>query len=258
MATPAESKSLTDRQARARYEKGKQAYQSGDYLAAATHFELAWKHFNDPSLLWNYGRALERGGEELSARDAYRELLALDGVNEKLRGKVQAALDALEAKLPPEPTLNDPGTAPPEDPVNTSATPADGGGDPSGWNTVTTPSQEGDSDLGAWLLLGGGGLAAVVGGVLVAVGQGKHDEVEDHQARAEAGIVDTLTRREAFELRDDGDSLKTTGWIGLGVGVAALATGAVLLATSDDDSTGVHVGAAVSGDGAGMVLSGRF
>ena len=103
-------------------------------------------------------------------------------------------------------------------------------------------------DVGAWASLGIGGAGLVTGIVAGVVTQRKHDDLES-QCKPTCPP----------ELNDEVDSfeaVRTTSWIGYGVGLAGLVTGTLLLLTSSDGASSTNASVTFTPRTAGVI--GRF
>lgn len=141
--------------------------------------------------------------------------------------------DAPVAVAPPTPTPT-PGPAPGDAPARPAATVSAG-----------TPR----SHLG-WIPLGAGVAVAGVGGILLWQAEVRYQRL--------ANGTEPLTPDEEWDAVDRGPVLQTLGWVGLGLGAAAIATGAVLLALPPSDGKPT-VSAVVTPDGTAWVgLGGRW
>lgn len=77
------------------------AYDDGDFVAAAEHFEAAYAVAGRPEDLFNAGRAHEEAGHPEQARRYYERFLDAPGVSENHRAETQRRID----ELPPPPEL---------------------------------------------------------------------------------------------------------------------------------------------------------
>jgi hypothetical protein len=115
------------------------------------------------------------------------------------------------------------------------------------------------------LIVGGSGLAlAAVGGILLGVSQGKADEAVALCGGTDCtalGDSDPAAWYEARSALDSARTLETIGWVGVGVGVSALATGTVLFFLDPgrkSEQARLRVVPSAPGSHAGVSLVGRF
>jgi hypothetical protein len=117
--------------AHARYLKGKQRFDAGDYKAAIAHFEAADRIAPSPVLQYNIGLAYERMGDKAEAVARYRRYVdAMPDADN--RAAVEAKLARLSDELAAEQPL--------EPPFAGEAAPAPSGGRPDGVKGGGTPA----------------------------------------------------------------------------------------------------------------------
>ena len=118
--------------------------------------------------------------------------------------------------------------------------------------TRTIDAGKGRRRLG--LIVGGVGVAGLGAGVVIGVlAKGKYDDAIDAHCPGSPPVCDATGLAEVDDARSQG----TLGTIVGGVGVAAIAAGAVLWLTAPGART-VEITPAASADGAGVTVSGRF
>jgi len=89
------------------YGHGMELYAAGRFQEAAAAFKEAYSVANDPALLWNIARALEKAGELEEARDTYKDFLGHEDVHGDLRLKANEGLLRVELELRNEKTKGD-------------------------------------------------------------------------------------------------------------------------------------------------------
>ena len=269
---PARAAAPVSSEAQLRADEGLAAYKAKRYREAAAKFEAARAHIDDANLLWNAGRAWERAGELERARERYVALLARADVDGETRVSARAALERMLGLLAARASAM-PGAE--RIAVYTrerEVAAADGNRElvevldrmiesERGRTPVAVEPLEAPPDkLVPWAVLIGG-LAITGAGIgLAVVGQSQLDALDDDQARAAGGPITTITRADALERRDEGDTLRLVGGISAGVGAAAAITGLVLLL--GDDSPGVEgrttIGLMPRRDGWEVAWTGQF
>lgn len=124
-------------------------------------------------------------------------------------------------------------------------------------------TQGGEHSIAPWILVGSGGLVAVAGVILLAVGSGDVSTAESHCMGAAHSCTDPAFASQG----NDGRTLETVGVIGLVVGGAAAAGGLIwhfTEPTSKPTSAALRVtpvfspAAAGKGDFTGLSVSGAF
>jgi hypothetical protein len=133
---------------------------------------------------------------------------------------------------------------------------------PSGSGTAT--AEQADEPHGPsywpWLALGGSVASAAVGTTFYLLGVSDHNKVSDAQGFADPNAVAGMTRRQAQDLVDSGDSKKLIGGISFGIAGALAATYVVLLITQDPPSSSEGPSLALdwSPGGSSLTLQGSF
>ncbi len=244
-ATDARAQGDTASQVEALYAEGVALYRAQKYTAAVEKFEEAYRLFPEPNLLFNIGKAKEASGDLDGAMAAYEKCAASSEATASTRTKATERASMLRtAKLKSKVA-----------PSDTELTPAPTrSGSPV---TVTTnPKKSEGPGVLPWVL-GGVGVALVgTGAVFFGLGASDHGKIADAKSNAMNGVA-PLTRVEAEDLADSGESKKTIGTALIAGGVVAAAGGAVwaLLSGGDDD---VAVSVAPGKDGGALVVGGRF
>jgi hypothetical protein len=112
-------------------------------------------------------------------------------------------------------------------------------------NFQDSPKEEFSSGLSTPLLIGGGVLF-LTGGVLLGVGINKQHTAEDNLANQSDSMININKNLELS------NQLKSFGYIGLGIGAAALITGLILM---DDDKSALRLVPGPGDIGVGVGLS---
>jgi tetratricopeptide (TPR) repeat protein len=212
--------------ARAHYEKGMKAYDLGRFDEAVSEFASAYEVQDDPAYLFNSAQAHRRGGNDRKALELYRTYLrkSPDATD---RAGVEAIMAELERKLAPAPV-----PAPAPAPTVAPGAPVVA---PSVATLAPTSSRLGEMTAGvedqpatrpgrtlriAAIASGVVGLAAVGGGVACLLVARSRDE--------EAVRLPVYDAAREQSLKSDASTARTAGYVALGVGGAAVVTGAVL------------------------------
>ncbi|MEZ4465071.1 MAG: tetratricopeptide repeat protein [bacterium] len=235
-------------QAQQIFSRGEQAFANKQYADALKAFEEAYLLDPVPVLLYNIGRAHEElknfdeAGRffqryldrvpDASDRAQVEQRLAL------LRSAARAQDDAEAARAEAEKARAEAEKARAEAAV-----------------VQETPPQEahagttvGKSQLGAWVLVGGGAVLAAGGAVLLVLASGKASDAE--------GLAPTRAGLDQYNaLESDAGTFEALGFGALGVGVVAAGIGTTLLLLSDEELPGgAHLGVTPGG----LVLGGVF
>lgn len=243
----ARAQETTDARARQHFEAGEDYYAEGDYEGAVRELLRAYELSHRPELFFNLYLAEERLGRLDAATEhleAYlqavpdapeRELLERRLAN--LRARIEAARSTtppVEAEHAVPPVVAAPDAPPPRSPRG-----PDGG------------------------LLAAGATALVIGGlglVGLAVGGGLATGENDRLARSCGSMsTGTCSDAEVADLR----TFSTVADVGLGVGVAGVAAGTVLVAiamtaSSPGDAAATRVTPRLSASEVGLALTGTF
>ena len=191
-------------------------YRAGRFRDAITLYQDAWQIVPSAGVLYNIARCHEALGLWMEAADRFDKVVVDGHAPPELRARAaersrqarQQAVQKASAPPPPEAT---------PEPAFTPPTAA-----------ASDPPEDGALRTSAWFL-GGAGLAAfVTGGILVGMGNGDLADLES----AKHGGQGDLTRVEALDLRDQGESRRLVGTVTMVIGGAAL-LGAVLTLTHE-------------------------
>ena len=225
--------------ARSHTENGGRYFQLGRFGDAAREFQAAYDLSRRPELLFNLARALEAGGRDREAIDAYErfDTAGSPGVE---RATLHARIEALRARLPqtPAPTA-------PTIPVVSAPLPTG----PVAPSPPVAPAAPARSLALPVTLLGAGGALLVTGLALGLTVSSTHADLE---ARCTGRVCDPA-------LQADADAASTRAVVADvlgGVGLAAIAAGVVvlLLPRAHADARAPRVGfACLSGGCAGRV-----
>ena len=101
-----------------------------------------------------------------------------------------------------------------------------------GSNESHADAPQGPSYL-PWVVLGGSVVAAAAGTTFYLMGVSDHNKVENAPGFGDPTAVANISRRQAQDLVDSGDSKKLIGGVSLGIAGALAATYVVLLITED-------------------------
>lgn len=202
-------------------EEGAAFYAARDYRRAIEKFIQAYAIDEDPNLLFNIARCYEELGEVDAAIEKYENFLKTPGADTRGRQRARESLATLRAsKETPSAEVSPAADAspPPQD-----AQPG-----------AASPQATEDSNLLPWLTLGGSVAFAALGTTFYLLGAGDHGEVTDAQGYGDPNAITPITRRDAQELVDAGDTKKLIGGISFGLAGALAATYVVLLITGDE------------------------
>ncbi|HEY8428449.1 MAG TPA: tetratricopeptide repeat protein [Sandaracinaceae bacterium] len=194
--SPAHAQPSDDARARQLYLEGDRHYQEGRYEEAVSAFQESYRLSGRPLLLFNLANAYERLGRYGDALDALREYLPHAPPDEQ--ELIRARIASLEQRSAPTPAP-DPVTAPPS----------------------------GDASLlTAGIAVGGAGLVLSVSGIVFGA------LALDARGRAQAACVTldgtTLCDRSARDALEQDAVFAALADVGIVVGIAAIAAGAVL------------------------------
>ncbi len=238
---------------------GKRFFDEADYASAVSSFSLAYKlDCTKPELLTIIARAHELNGnrpEAVHALEVY--LQRAPNVSAEDKAAIQKRIENLKAQIaaqPPAsaaPTAPASGTATATGPTATSA--------PSNNGATGGPAAERPHSVAPWILVGAGGVATVVGVVLLAAGAAKVSDAANLCAPNNV-CKDPTTQQEASNKDSQGRSQETAGAIVGGIGVAALVGGLVwhFAEPTGPSSSGAHLRPSVGPGFAGLSLGGAF
>jgi tetratricopeptide (TPR) repeat protein len=212
------------RQATARFEEGKQAYDAGEFDRAIELWRKGYELKDDPVFLYNIAQAYRQKGDYPRAIFYYKAYLREDP-RARHRDEVEARVSELEKLVEAQERATEP--PPAKDPVPPPREPAP----ERALEPDPPPADEPPPTPGRGLKIGG----AVTGGLgVVALGAGvvfllRSSSIEsDLQASIDA--MEPWTP-ELADKESDGRTASTLGWLGLGAGAALLTTGVVLYLT---------------------------
>ncbi len=233
--------------ARAAFEAGRTAYEAGEFEVALEHFREAHRLTGSPEILYNIATCADRLRRDEVALEAYRGYLA-QSQSTPDRAQVQSRVRVLEEQIAraeserlarerreaEQAALREQLAARPDSPASPPPPPRDPG-------------------PGPWIVLAGGGAAAIAGVALVVVA-----ELDAACVRAPAGCARDPSAPAWSDVADRYERIPTFQTIGavlLGVGVAAMVAGLVwgVAGGGSDDAT-VELGV---GPG-GVALRGSF
>lgn len=206
-------------------------FEAGRYCHAVQAYREAYKLEPLAELLYNIAYIHDRKlNDPEVARVYYQRFVRARDSNDKTRLKAYERLDTLRSMQPAALAA-----APTTLSRRADRLPmVDDGGSASGTRSA------------AWIALGVGAAALITGATFAALATHSHSQFEDAD--------DAATRQ---KLADEGEARALYGDIGLGIGLAGLATGGVLYLLSRDDD-GPTMGAAPTDGGMTFGVSGSF
>lgn len=212
-------------------QRGKKAYDSGNYLEAAVAYQEAYRLEPVATLLYNIAYIYDEHLKDRTlAIDYYRRYVNAPDAEAASRLRAYQRIAVLE-KAPPA-------ALPTAAPVPAPATAA-----PVAKNTKTE-SSSGQTTTGV-VLLAVGGASLIASGAMAFLTADAHLHFEEETERSKKQ-----------EFADQGEATALGADITLGLGVALAATGLVLILT--DEGEGPVLTPSASGSGAGLSLGGRF
>ena len=228
--------------------RGVELYAEGKLPEAVSEMLKAYELAPAPGLLYNIARIYQKMGQRDLAVHYLKEFVTQPGAEPD---RVQKALEHLEElnRTPLSPPRLE--TVPEEKVPVASPSPEEGAAVPSVAPPATPAPVEGggpDHTL-AWVAMGTGGAALIVGGVLGGLALSSASELSD----------DALEYQAKVDAQSSSRSLALGADISIGVGVAAAALGLVLFLTAGDDAPPQATVAPTLGpDQAGVQLMVRF
>jgi hypothetical protein len=227
-------------------------------------------------LLINIGNAYEKLGKTREAIDAFDTYVSRVGpaADQTIVEKVENLRKLLgDQAKPPLPPTGTGGGGPVHDPGR-----GNGGGGPLPPSPPPEPPDTGGGPGPApWILVGGGGLLAVVGAILLPVGLGKVGEADDicggfrdpcgdpdGLGGPEKSTVSLSEQQRAADLGNQGRTMVGAGGALVGLGVAAAAGGVLWYALAPTESTpappqtAFRLAPAAGPHAAGLSVSGLF
>lgn len=209
------------------------AFDAGRYSEAARLFLEAYVSFPNGWLLYNAARAQHNGGDLKGALDSYRLFIGSPESDAEYRGRASQYIIEIEQELhPPAPEVPDkPAVVGPKTPAGLY--PDSGVGDAtqvkvSATKPAVSPPGRAKRVAGWTLTAMGAGLAVTAAALHLAANTTRDDIRSDTGG---GGVVDAsvLTQREALDAAARADRRELWSGITLGVGVAAVVTGVVLI-----------------------------
>lgn len=223
--------------------EGAAQYEAGRFCEAVQTYRKAWRIEPLSELLYNIAYIHDHQLDDPDvARVYYRRYVRARDTDRETRLKAFERLDALDAleERHVGAMAADTVAVPMRAPL--------AGAPPAAVGTSVTPRGAPDSPVNlrtaSWVALGIGAAATLTGATFALLATQSHSKFEDAE--------DAAARR---ALGDEGEQRALLGDIGLGVGLAGLATGAVLYLISEDDT---RLGATPVPGGAAVGFSGRF
>ena len=196
------------------YLEGAALYRARKYKLAVKRFAKAYQLFAEPNLLYNMGRCYEALGRVEQAIDNYKAFVAHPQADAATKAKAKAKLAVLEKAAAAA------AAAAAADKAKAASRPA---------LVPTTPEPRKPSKfvrVGKWVAGGIGIAAAGAATALFLMGKSDHDKVED--AKSSADPIIPMSRAEAQDLKDSGDTKKLVGVVLWSVAGAAVLSSALL------------------------------
>lgn len=208
-------------------DEGSALYERGEYRRALEQFIAAYAIGQDPNLLFNMGRCYQQLGERAVAEEKYRAFIADPGADPAGVERARALLETLDEPAPStsETEVLTPVVALPVAPARDA------------------PPEHDGPRLRAilpWATLGASVACLTAGTTLYLLGASDHGRITDSRGYDDPDGVSPLTERRARDLVSSGDTKKTLGGIGLGLGGALLATSVVLFVTDPGAGAAAH------------------
>lgn len=236
----AQTDESSDTDARSWFDKGRAAYEVGDFDEAARAFRRAYVLSPRFALLYNIGQAELRAGRDQLAIEAFEGYLRQAPADDPRRSEVQERARVLHSMGV---RGSDPAAAEPtESPAPANATPgattepAAPSTAPSAATSATSEeaNSSGSTNIVPWMIVAGGGAVVVGGVVMMVVGASKS-----------SNVTDAPDGTRWVDIKGDADSANVFWGIGLGmvtVGLAASGVGLVwaLGGDSSEDPSAAH------------------
>ncbi len=236
------------------YQQASKAYEQGKYAEAAELLEKAYAR--DQNLIYKYNevlayQAMGKYDEALRILDAYEEPMLEDSQHRFSDiKKIHAQIDQAKAKAQAQAKATKAGANGPKDAHAANGEQKDAS------TGITEPPEKGPNILG-WSLVGVGvvglGAAGLFGSTVLI------SDVADRESCMESGTVAKCYadfNNPQAQLKQDQDTWsthQTLTWVSLGVGIAALVGGGVVLYMNSQDETAPDMGA--TGDDAQVTLT---
>jgi hypothetical protein len=204
-------------------EEGAALYSARDYRHAIEKFIQAYAIDSDPNLLFNIARCYEELGDVDSAIEKYETFLKTPGADTRGRQRARESLAALRQS-------REQSRHPAAQPQTQSAA------TPTSSSSAASSEDKHEPSVLPWVVLGGGIASAVVGTTFYMLGVSDHHKVTSAPGYGDPTAVSSMSRQQAQDLVDSGDTKKLVGGIGLGLAGALAATYVVILVSSDHPS----------------------
>lgn len=232
-------------------DEGAALYERADYRRALEKFIAAYAIGQDPNLLFNMGRCYQQLGDNTVAEEKYRAFIADPGADPAGVERAKALLERLH-----EPVVGA-SEAPALVPIAEAPVAPTRDSQPSGEPSTLR-------SILPWATLGAGVACLTAGTTLYLLGAADHGRVTDSRGYDDPNSVSPLTEARARELVSSGDTKKTLGGVGLGLGGALLATSIVLFVTDPTvaptapSGRAAPLGVALGPSGGSLSLIGSF
>ncbi len=200
-----------DLTARGLFERGRVAYEIGQYNEALSLFQQAYDNSRRPRLLYNIGQAADRLRLNRTALKAFQVYLE-EVPDAENRVEVENRIRVLEQ-------LPDSAPAPAEEPHDPQVSVV---------RIVETPAKP--TNIAPWLVVAAGGVATVTGAVLLVLGSNQISDVEN-------GSSWNSVRDEA----SSGPTYTAVGVTTMAVGLVGAAVGLAWVIATPDEQTVVSV-----------------
>lgn len=224
-----------DAEARARFDAGRMALDSGRAEDALADFERAYSLSPRTEMLYNIGVAAQRSRHRARAVEAYREYLRLLPAAEN-RPEVEARISEVEELIAAEQHPADVHATPPPDATPTPTTPI---------ATVST-----GPGAGPWILTIGSGVVTAAGIVLVALALADVSTVENAPPGSMWSSV--------AGAYDQAPLFSTLGFITAGIGLAGVVAGLAWLVMGNGHAERAPEGPHVAFGLHGLSIDGAF
>jgi len=237
----AQTDESSDTDARSWFDKGRVAYEAGNFDEAARAFRRAYVLSPRFALLYNIGQAELRAGRDQLAIEAFEGYLRQAPADDPRRSEVQERARVLHSMgvRGTDPAAAETTTAPSSEPAatDTAPTPATEPVAPDAVATSATADESatsGSTNIVPWMVVAGGGAVVVGGVVMMVVGASKS-----------SNVTDAPDGTRWVDIKGDADSANVFWGIGLGmvtVGLAASGVGLVwaLGGDSNEDPSAAH------------------
>ncbi len=209
--------------AREAFAQGQAKFDEGDYLGAIEAYKRSFEAFPHFRTLFNIALCEEKRGNVAAAREMYTRYVEWPAEVPN-RAEIRKKIEELDKQLPkaPEPVQKEP--VQPEPPIEQAKV-----------EPVIVVKPGPNLSIPGWTVLGTGAAGIVVSGVLLGVAASKSNEMRSLENSGEPYDPD-----KHGQLPDEGRVLEKAGWVTGAIGLAAVATGIVLLlvSRSNSESTG--------------------